>query len=375
MKKLKTAVAVVEQQTTDVEEFDGFERFADLEEAYADTLKKYRELERPDLRTMTISWAETLVAMLGGDDNRASLQELWPNEDIHRASRKFITARVGVMVGAFPNVSPHSPEVFMSMLFKHISVKRPSCMVLESTCREVEATNEFLSIAKVLAILDKQEKLWDARLSYDHAMVEERAKQIVAALKKRNEAEAQKLKAKGHEDLAAKVLAGEMSAANAWAEVELARYIEQAEQAGYIELAAKVRARSMSPAQANAYVKKMNDEFDEEYHNEDWQKAEARRVEQRKLYEEQQKRERELERERAREERRKNFKPMRWCDMTPEPTEEEMAKAYAEREAEKAKGMAWAEGVLRVYEVCRAAPKPAVEVDDDDDREDDDDES
>lgn len=78
---------------------------------------------------------------------------------------KRLAKRISMMVGAFPNAAPPAPEVYLKMLTEHVAATHPDALVLESTCREIERTLKFVpSIAEVLAVLEKQRKLWGRRL-------------------------------------------------------------------------------------------------------------------------------------------------------------------------------------------------------------------
>jgi hypothetical protein len=77
-----------------------------------------------------------------------------------------ISIRIGMMIAAFPNCAPPSPENYMQTVVGHINDCEPDPYVLESTCREVERTRKFPPMpAEILPVLEMQSELWSERWS------------------------------------------------------------------------------------------------------------------------------------------------------------------------------------------------------------------
>lgn len=127
---------------------NSFERFTALTEAYDGLLKNFKELRVaalcPANTWLCSGYVRYLIKTLDVD-LEAEARALWPHENIHAPSLKFITQRLGLMVGATPHGRPHSPEVFGKMLATYVAAEHPSAMVLESTCREIETSVKFVA--------------------------------------------------------------------------------------------------------------------------------------------------------------------------------------------------------------------------------------
>ena len=219
-------------QTPVAEDF--FERFTDIVDAYDARRRHYRELRSWSSYNLTLGSAKFLVSMFGGDIE-ADLEALWPNEDICRPSRKHIARRLSLMIGAFPNASPHSPEIYVRQMLSHVAGEHPSAMVLESACREIEASHKFLpAAAEMLTVLREQKEIWDKRLEVEVAVtggiVQKLGDKLIAELTRAETDILARLDRDGYAAIAAEVRSGELSPKAALDQVdELERELEQYE--------------------------------------------------------------------------------------------------------------------------------------------------
>jgi hypothetical protein len=195
---------------------DFFDRFADLAAAY-DTLRgAYRQLRNAvswNSHDMPLAKAKYLVAMFGDGDD-AELKALWPNEkDIYRVSRKHIALRLCVMVGAYPNASPHNADMYAERMLTHVAGAHPSAMALESACLKVEASHKFLPTpAEMLTALHEAEREWDDRLSIDVEEAHQLGDALIARLTRFEVDTLARLDRDGYVEMAAKVRSRELTA-------------------------------------------------------------------------------------------------------------------------------------------------------------------
>jgi hypothetical protein len=174
-----------------------FERFDFLVEIQDEQLEACQKLKRGPWFEGSSGELRVLAAQLTPcpkEDQVDSFMRLWPGEDIYEPSRDFVVKRLGLLVGSFPNVAPHSPKVYLNMLVARVMAKHPSCMVLESACNELVDTFKFSTaptIAELLALIDKHEKLWSARFNADMMVVSgkarEWAEEVAAALEQKEQ--------------------------------------------------------------------------------------------------------------------------------------------------------------------------------------------
>ena len=76
-------------------------------------------------------------------------------------TRRVITEKIGLLIGSFPNSSPHDAETYMGMLTEEVFAANPRASALEATCRDLRRTQKFApAIAEVLATLRKQAETW-----------------------------------------------------------------------------------------------------------------------------------------------------------------------------------------------------------------------
>jgi hypothetical protein len=136
-----------------------FERFDFLVEIATEQVEAYQKLQRGPWFEGKSGEARTLIWQLTPcpkEDQVDSFMRLWPGEDIYEPSRDFVVKRLGLLVGSFPNVAPHSPKVYLNMLVARVMAKHPTCLALESACNELVDTFKFSTcptIAELLALM------------------------------------------------------------------------------------------------------------------------------------------------------------------------------------------------------------------------------
>jgi hypothetical protein len=121
----------------------------------------------------------------------ATLQELWPDEDIFApAPSEEIKGRVAIMIGG-SNLSLVSPQVFLAHMNDSIAAKEPCLMALASTAREIVESGRYekkLAIPDVLQVLVKHQEKWEERIEmlqgYQEGVYEENIKPLTEALQK-----------------------------------------------------------------------------------------------------------------------------------------------------------------------------------------------
>jgi hypothetical protein len=148
-------------------EKDWFVRFDELSGVYDTLVEDYNRLKSCSGSNMVRALMHSLVPC---DDEEVfdRLEWLWPAvKNIHVPERNYYATRASVLTGSFPSAAPHNPEVFIKMLISHILVKAPSCMVLEAACFELADKHKYSNmptIADLMALIEKHEKLWEERL-------------------------------------------------------------------------------------------------------------------------------------------------------------------------------------------------------------------
>jgi hypothetical protein len=86
-----------------------------------------------------------------------------------RLTRKAVAERLAWLVDSFPVCNVPNVEVYTTMLVDEVRVANVTLPALEAACREIRRTMKFLpSVAEVLPILKKHEKLWDTRTAAIH---------------------------------------------------------------------------------------------------------------------------------------------------------------------------------------------------------------
>jgi hypothetical protein len=171
-----------------------FERFEELLEMAHEQVEAYQKLQRGPWFEGKSGDARVLAMYLTPcpeEDEDITFKRLWPGEkDINEASRDFVVKRLGLLVGSFPSVNPHSPKVYLNMLVARAMAKRPSCMALESACNELVDTHKYATapnIADLVELLVKHKKFWDdqyfyAALAINSGRALEQANEVAAAL-------------------------------------------------------------------------------------------------------------------------------------------------------------------------------------------------
>jgi hypothetical protein len=180
-------------QTPSIESENYFERFENLVEIYDEQLRYYDELMHARV-TMGSGYASLLVSVLAPcaeEENVDTLERLWCGENIDEPSRNYLVKRLGLLVGSFPSVNPHSPKVYLNMLVARVMAKHPSCMVLESACNNLVDNYKYSNapnIADLILLLAKHKELWEKRLEarreIDSGRAMERAKEVLAIIER-----------------------------------------------------------------------------------------------------------------------------------------------------------------------------------------------
>src|SRR6266568_8538869 len=103
-------------QVPSFERADYFERFEFLVQAHDSYVRNYECLPHArgsqEVRILMLN-----LEPVGDGDDIDTLEKLWPDEkNIYVPSRDYIAKRLGLLVGSFPNVNPHSPKVYLSIL-------------------------------------------------------------------------------------------------------------------------------------------------------------------------------------------------------------------------------------------------------------------
>jgi hypothetical protein len=77
-------------------------------------------------------------------------------------SETYVAKRLGVMVGAFPNVNPGTPKDYARMLVEHVAaVDGLTDVALEGACREIVETRKFApAIAEVMTTITDHVHKW-----------------------------------------------------------------------------------------------------------------------------------------------------------------------------------------------------------------------
>jgi hypothetical protein len=164
-----------EQPAAD-ERFKHFLEFGNLDRKFDDLVKIYNSL-RNDLGTVPPHVKETCtrrsadvpdeVAKLVDDlSNTMAAFGDWHPGAFDPVEHDDVAERVAFLLASFPNLRPpaESADLFVDALIVHILDERPLLVVLESACRELERTEEFFSIAKVVSALRRHKVHWQRRV-------------------------------------------------------------------------------------------------------------------------------------------------------------------------------------------------------------------
>jgi hypothetical protein len=81
---------------------------------------------------------------------------------VKRISRRVVGEQVGLLIGSFPNATPHTPKVYEGMLIEEIIAAAPSPIVLELVCRSIRREHKFPpTSAEVLKKLEDDGCWWE----------------------------------------------------------------------------------------------------------------------------------------------------------------------------------------------------------------------
>jgi hypothetical protein len=127
-----------------------------------ETAERYLE-QKPKLEKIMAQFraAETFY------DRDELYDRLWNKqkpEEPAQIGEKFVSDRLALLIGGFPNSAPHSPEIFSKMLFEETMARNPDAIVLEGACRVLRRTKTFVpTIAEMLKAIQEEEGRWRDR--------------------------------------------------------------------------------------------------------------------------------------------------------------------------------------------------------------------
>jgi hypothetical protein len=182
-KALKQNLSVIETSVVKKEppDYADFDRFAKLGDKLIEALRKIEEVVEaltdrtkvPDDSRIKLAEeylkqrpkAEKTVDQFRAAEKVYDRDELYDkradDEQPRQISRRYVSERLTLLVGAFPNSNPHSPEVFTKMLYEEVVARNPDAITLESACRVLRRTKTFVpTIAEMLKAIQQEESLW-----------------------------------------------------------------------------------------------------------------------------------------------------------------------------------------------------------------------
>jgi hypothetical protein len=76
-------------------------------------------------------------------------------------ARRVASEQVGLLVGSFPNVSAHSPQIYVRLLIEETIAANPCACALEDACRQIRRTLRFApTVAELLDVLRQKMAWW-----------------------------------------------------------------------------------------------------------------------------------------------------------------------------------------------------------------------
>lgn len=78
-------------------------------------------------------------------------------------SRRVVSEQIALLLASFANLKPGSPEEFSHMTVKEVYANDPNAVVLESACRRLRRTEEFVSVAAILKAIETENTAWAGR--------------------------------------------------------------------------------------------------------------------------------------------------------------------------------------------------------------------
>jgi hypothetical protein len=85
--------------------------------------------------------------------------ECWSDRVI---TRRVVGEQIGVLLGGFPNSSPHNAEVYTRVLIEEIIAAKPCASALEATMRHIRRNSVFApSPAEMLKVLREKMEMWN----------------------------------------------------------------------------------------------------------------------------------------------------------------------------------------------------------------------
>lgn len=125
-----------------------------------------RDIERAERHLKDRPKLEKLLARFKAAEKFYDRDELYEQryvDDDHpqMIGEKFVSDQLTLLVGAFPNSVPHSPEVFTKMLFEEVKAYNPHAIILESACRVLRREKNFVpTVAEMLKALKEEDARW-----------------------------------------------------------------------------------------------------------------------------------------------------------------------------------------------------------------------
>src|SRR5262249_39932432 len=98
-------------------------------------------------------------------------------------SRRVVSEQMALLAASLPNAKPSSPKVFGRSLIEEVYAANVNAIVLESACRRVRRTEEWLTIATVLKAIKIENSAWADRwdvLDWDADIVRRDLEQAIA---------------------------------------------------------------------------------------------------------------------------------------------------------------------------------------------------
>jgi hypothetical protein len=152
-------------------DFDAFTRTADA-------LVDYYELIATALPSMTgrkvsRGYAEQVASRYSRAQLEAMVAKVedgyafYNRDELHepggnfKVKRRVVAEQVAILIGAFPNAGPHSPEAYTKLLIEEIvAATGYDAVMLEAACRKIRRTMKFVpTIAEMLDALTNQPEL------------------------------------------------------------------------------------------------------------------------------------------------------------------------------------------------------------------------
>jgi hypothetical protein len=78
-----------------------------------------------------------------------------------RIKRRVVSEAVALLIGSFPHANPHEPKCYSRMMVEEIYACKPNAIILESACRHIRRTEEFMPApARMIKAIDQECSRW-----------------------------------------------------------------------------------------------------------------------------------------------------------------------------------------------------------------------